>query len=246
MTKSENILKCKIIILFLILIIAGCSKPVSNLVETPMAINGILDFSTINIDESGTLNLDGEWEFYWNKLLEPDDFIYGQPVKTGLIQIPGLWNDFIIDENKLPSSGYATFRLILKNMDEDEIKAIRISDINTAYTLWIEDKFAARNGTVGTTREEMIPQYLPQLITFKPEKNSIQLIIQVSNFYHNKGGIWKSIEFGNFNSLLKIVQNKSFFEIFLIGALLVMVSIILDFLFLAKERTHYYILVYFV
>ena len=37
--------------------------------------NGILDLNLVNIQKAKTIKLQGNCEFYWNQLLEPQDFI---------------------------------------------------------------------------------------------------------------------------------------------------------------------------
>lgn len=216
-----------ILILFFflfILLFTGCMYNVKDIANVPAAVNGIIDFSDVDLDKSGIISLDGEWEFYWNELLTPDDFKNNTPPKTGLIEIPGLWNDYIVNGEALPSDGFATFRLIISNPDRNKIIALRITDINTAYKLWIDDNLAAETGVVGTSKKEMTPLYIPKLITFKPGGKNIEIIIQISNYYHKKSGIIKRIEIGSSDILIKNSKNNLSFDLFLIGALFVMMT----------------------
>jgi hypothetical protein len=43
----------------------------------PKAVNGVLDLTTVTWDfkEDGILNLEGEWDFFWSRFLEPKDFL---------------------------------------------------------------------------------------------------------------------------------------------------------------------------
>ncbi|MHB8067895.1 MAG: ATP-binding protein [Desulfobaccales bacterium] len=40
----------------------------------PLARHGVLDLSGWDLEQDGTVNLAGEWEFYWGQLLTPADF----------------------------------------------------------------------------------------------------------------------------------------------------------------------------
>ena len=40
----------------------------------PVAIKGVIDLSNWDFKAQGTAKLDGEWEFYWKQLLNPENF----------------------------------------------------------------------------------------------------------------------------------------------------------------------------
>ncbi|MCX6261339.1 MAG: hypothetical protein NTY95_11000, partial [Bacteroidia bacterium] len=40
----------------------------------PSAVKGVIDLRK-TANDNFTVKLSGEWEFYWNKLLNPDDFL---------------------------------------------------------------------------------------------------------------------------------------------------------------------------
>ncbi len=67
------------ICLFLALIACGHKSPET---KRPVAVKGVLDLRGWNFERDGSVNLDGEWEFYWDRLLEPSDF-----AKTGMKKI---------------------------------------------------------------------------------------------------------------------------------------------------------------
>ena len=56
----------------------GCFLPLQDAQQQPKAANGVMDLTTWNLAGSGTIKLDGEWEFYWMELLEPSDFLEGK------------------------------------------------------------------------------------------------------------------------------------------------------------------------
>lgn len=41
---------------------------------SPLARHGVLDLSGWDLEKDGPVNLAGEWEFYWEQLLTPEDF----------------------------------------------------------------------------------------------------------------------------------------------------------------------------
>ena len=63
----------------LLVLLAGCLFLIScasgeGRMAQPEAKAGVLDLTGWNLSEHGFVNLDGEWEIYWNRLLVPEDF----------------------------------------------------------------------------------------------------------------------------------------------------------------------------
>ena len=99
----------------------------------PKAINGIIDLKNWDFEKNALVDLSGEWEFYWNKHLTPADFTNHNPVeKTGLINVPGCWNGYILDGKPLSGDGYATYRLKILMPDQKGSFAFNKLDIGTA------------------------------------------------------------------------------------------------------------------
>ena len=77
-------LSCLIPLLFV-----GCQKDLSGNIA-PKAINGVLDLSNWDLDRDGPVDLSGEWEFYWNQLINPNEFSTpNPPQKASIMSVPG-------------------------------------------------------------------------------------------------------------------------------------------------------------
>ena len=50
-------------------------------IKQPQAVDGVLDLTKWNFDADGVIDLSGEWEFYWNKLLSPDEIKAGKELQ---------------------------------------------------------------------------------------------------------------------------------------------------------------------
>ncbi len=188
--------------------------------------------------------LEGSWEFYWESLLEPEDFYDGSPEPSDYIPIAGAWNGYRIDGEKLSGSGYATYRLEVL-MDPERITAFRMPRILTAYRMWVDGKEVAGAGTVGTNLGESVPQYLTQQAFVMPEQERVEIIIQVSNFHHRSGGILESIYVGTDDQVLASAKGRLAYELFLFGSLLVMgVYHLVLYYYRKKDRTLLFFAVY--
>ncbi|MBU3918127.1 HD domain-containing protein, partial [bacterium] len=100
--------------------------------------------------------------------------------------------------------------------------AFRIREMMTAYRLYVNNKLVSKNGTVGKTRETMIPEYSPHVSEFMANENKFDIIIQVSNFHHRKAGIWEIIKLGQEKDIREQRERGLAIDIFLIASILIM------------------------
>ena len=189
----------------------------------PRAHKGILDLSGLDIQGGATVKLDGQWEFYWEQLLAGGDFKKTPAPEKGLyIDVPSSWNGAVIQNRTLGGNGFATYRLkVLLGKDPGPI-AFRIMDMRTAYALYVNGEKVASNGTVGTSRDASRPQYLPIVADYTPGSDSLEIILQVSNYHHARGGAFHSISFGNKKEIHATRDLSLSFQIFMLGSLLIM------------------------
>ncbi len=189
----------------------------------PVADKGVMDLQAWDLNTDGTVNLDGEWEFYWDRLLSPDDFRQGERGHgSAFISVPGYWDSFEIDGKPLGGIGVATFRLQIKNLQPNQLLALDIPLMHTAYTLWSNGRIISQNGSVGRSLEESIPQYLPKTPGFVSGDGTVELVLQVSNFHHHNGGIWQTLKLGTSQAVNTINQFRTAFDLFLLGAIFIM------------------------
>ncbi|MCP4756278.1 MAG: hypothetical protein GY866_35900 [Proteobacteria bacterium] len=189
----------------------------------PVAQKGILDLEDCDLDSENPVELNGEWEFYWNRLLFPKDFKRSKPPKmTGYIEVPGYWNGYEVDGKPLGGEGYATFRLVVKIAESDRILGLDLPAIHTSYLLWADGRLVAKNGVVGKTKENAVPQYLTMNPRIETEGKRIEFVLQVSNFSHARGGIWQTLRMGTDSVVERIGWKRLGLDMFLIGCFLIM------------------------
>ncbi len=189
----------------------------------PLAQKGVLDISGLDLKERATAKLDGQWEFYWGKLLSAEDFQKTPPPdKDGYIDMPSAWNGYSIKGKKLDGKGFATYRLtVILGRGYGPI-ALRILDMRTAYNLFVNGEKISSNGTVGISRDASRPQYLPVVADYTPRTDRLDIILQVSNYSHERGGAFHSITIGNKKEISAVRDLSLSFQIFMLGSLLIM------------------------
>jgi len=185
------------------------------------AKQGILDLTDLHFDDESLHSLDGEWSFFYNQFIMPDNYDYSAP---GIITVPGLWNSYQYNEEEIGASGYGTYRLkVLLPSNCEEKMALKIPDMSSSYRLFVNGKEISHNGVVGKSIEEETPQWKPLIKTLNTDSDQLDIVIHVSNFHHVKGGIWESIILGTEEAIYKHRELNLLLSFILIGVLFISV-----------------------
>ncbi|WP_187373233.1 sensor histidine kinase [Bacillus rubiinfantis] len=208
--------------------------------ETKSNINqGVMKVSNTPVQEILTLN--GEWEFYWQELYSPGDFkkknINKQPQ---IVTVPHTWTNVELAGEKLPLRGYATYRLqiILPVSELGKLQAFYMPSFASAYKLWINGEERGNVGIVAATREAMKPENNPKVITFLPQSNPVEVIIQISNFHQRKAGFDEEILLGEPETIFAYREKAIIYRAIIVTSLM-MIGIyhLVLFLFRKRERS---------
>ncbi|WP_017691533.1 ATP-binding protein [Paenibacillus sp. PAMC 26794] len=206
---------------------------------------GVLDLTQVQVSMNPQ-QLTGEWAFYWQELLSPED-IRVRSAKEGnqdhWISIPNSWLGYPLEGEKLGGTGYATFRLVIKLSEQDrhERLALRLPSIFHAYKLWVNGELLVEVGKVGQDKNSMIPHLATKLLFIQPENDTVELVMQVANFQHNRGGITKYIELGGSDVLTTKTNLNLATDMFITASLLVIgLYNLLLFLLRRKDRAPLY------
>ncbi len=208
---------------FFIFIIVLMQYSCTQIAPAPKVQNGEIDLSKYDLKTEKLIALDGEWDFYWDQLLTPEDFKFTSSIinqkKTFIV--PNIWNSYKIRNHKIGSHGYATYRLKINTNDIGSHYALRINRLETAYKLWVNDSLMIQVGKLGMSKKKSIPKWLPTEIFFEIDTNVLDITIQISNFHHTKGGFSHRIFLGTPESVHLKSKQKVGFDTFLFGLLLI-------------------------
>jgi class 3 adenylate cyclase len=218
---------------FILLAFSSCNK--SN--RHPQAQKGVLDISALNIEKEGLIKLDGQWEFYWQQLYEPKDFAAGTATVPSYIEVPVFWNTQKIDGKKLPAFGYATYHLKVKKQATAGYLGIKLPDPNSAYRLWINGQEIASAGKPGRTKQEEDPRLYPSIKSFAGNETELDIVLQVSNFFHHKAGIWQCISIGTEDHIQNDHENSLLLSMLLVGAYFILA--VYNFFIFILRRSEY-------
>ncbi len=187
------------------------------------------------------ISLNGGWEFYWNRLLLPGEISGEERARCEYFNIPRTWNGVRSGGKKISGQGFATFRCIIKSVEPGSAYGFHIHEMGSAYSLRADGNVISSNGTVGKSHDTMKPCYLPRSVRYVPSKDSIELVLQISNFYDNSGGPWGRIRFGPWEKLYRESIFTLSVNIFLISTLFI-ISLyhLLIFVFIRRDLTWLY------
>jgi PAS domain S-box-containing protein len=221
---------------FLFLALVGTGGCEFGYPKPPVAVQGVLDLTRWDFGRRGPVDLSGEYEFYWNQHLSPADFnAPAPPHRSGFIKVPGFWNGYRLNDSELPGEGYATYRLTVRLPAAGAHLGLKVSEVSTAYRLYVNGIEMAAVGVAGESMETSVPSQHPVLLSFTPDSDRIVLLIQVSNFHHRRGGLWELITLGHEEQLARLHERDRGLDFFLLGGIFIMAVYHLG-LFLARRK----------
>ena len=216
---------------------------------SPSQDAAIIDLRDWSFEQDGIATLDGDWEFYWQQLLEPADFAAGgagglpagdgvRPLedsgrpadhgegavatRDGLFSMPDIWNAHLVDGEGLGGLGFATFRVRVLLPPGMRRGDLRIPNASTAYRLWVNGAMLSQSGEPGVSREETTPRYRIRTAGFSAPSGALDLVLQVSNFHHRRGGMWRPIELGTVSQIESKDAVETAYDLLLIGSFFAM------------------------
>lgn len=183
----------------------------SGVYTQPGIENGVMDLRKSSIRELGILSLEGEWDFYWNEFISPETINSRKPGNR--IRVPHNWKLL-----NYPGYGYATYHLKIFLPELEDVSQIDdfserllaekginhkysllLTDIGTAYELFVNNVKVAGNGRIGTDRETSEPFLKHRTVELLLERSTeeLDIVLHVSNFDHTMSGLYNSIKLAN-------------------------------------------------
>ncbi len=194
----------------LVLIILGCASCTSNNGGNPQAIKGVIDLRNEDFGEKDVA-LDGEWQFYWLQLLQPAEV---DTAKYTFTQFPVLWNTV-----GLSASGFATYHVKVLLPSNRPPLAVFVPDVYTAYNLYINGRLFANNGRPAISKQAFTPHWISYTLELAANTDTLDMVLQVANFVHSKGGPYKHILIGSKERLLLEDKRNSGIDLLLAGCI---------------------------
>ena len=201
----------------------------------PLVRKGVLDLREYDFNKDGPLELKGEFEFYWNQMLNPA--VEGEPGEMIYAEVPGSWTRLIKTNPEVTRYGFATYRVLIKLPEHMDEVAFRIKDVFSASGYFLNGKAIDYLGFPGVNKYQTVIRYSRPLMIGTVNSQDVELLIRVSNFDNQFSGIVGEITLGKVSQMQEARQRELYRGHFLIGAFLI---IGIYFLGLFLIRTEHY------
>ena len=179
----------------------------------------LIDLRERDFRDGSLAPLAGEWAIYWRRLLEPSKFATGvPPAPDGTFLMPATWNDWVHGGAPVGGIGYATFAVRVLLPEGVERGALRVPNASTAYKLWGNGVLLTQSGIPGSTRDSTTPRYRIRAHRFAAPEGELLLLLQVSNFHHRRGGMWRPLEIGTISAVDSKETMEITYDLLLIGS----------------------------
>ncbi|WP_338876512.1 ATP-binding protein [Spirosoma sp. SC4-14] len=178
----------------------------------PIAKQGVLDLRQVNFSRQDA-ELRGEWKWYWNQLRIP-----GNPESPfAYTTFPQLWTASDWGKKRLGSQGFATYSLTVLLPQRSVPLMLEVPDQYTAYRLFVNGEMVAHDGNPASTADSTTAHWSTQLIQLPASSDTLQLLLQIANFQHAKGGSAKALRIGEASRLQTRLEVARALDLFLTG-----------------------------
>ncbi|MDP4191072.1 MAG: sensor histidine kinase [Bacteroidota bacterium] len=218
----------KIFLLLLLFLSAFFSFSCKSNNNKPVAVKGLIDLSSWNFNKDGIVELNGQWEFYWNKTFYPSDFDSSKKDNMHYFKLPSQWNGIKNAELKdLPPLGKATYRLKIKMPENLQghkiILALKLQDIHSSYKIWLNGRLFLEKGSYSDLPEKCRPALGREIVSFDANTNYLDIVINAANYYDtNEAGIDEEIFLGTEKDIFLESMQKNFLYLISFGVFLIM------------------------
>ncbi|WP_150269972.1 ATP-binding protein [Paenibacillus tepidiphilus] len=196
------------LLLVLIVPLVSLLEVVTEKRDMPVARQGMIDLTDWDF-QGGTVNLNGEWAFYPDVLLAPEEFagsVPGRetPASPSLIQVPGKWNAYLSGDGKAEAKGSGTYHLQIRvPYGEAKVYGVRVGNIRMASEVFINGQRIGNSGLPAGNPDEGRQNNIPYTGFAAIDGNRMDIVVQVSNYSYNSGGIITPVKFGDQQAILK-------------------------------------------
>lgn len=188
---------------------------------------GIFIITNADILNSEIVEIDCECQFFWNQLYSPTDLSLKRTTEPQYVEIPKVWTAYQIDGQKLPNHGFATYRFVIQKEADSQptLYGLKVSTVFSSYKLWINGKFITEVGKVGTSKETSKPGFVYSDFPFLLDPavdntQSIEVVMQVSNFFHRRSGLHVPMYFGKQENLVNSTRTMDILNLIIVGIIL--------------------------
>lgn len=206
--------------------VVSCSG--SNGTRGLKAVSGALDLSRHDFENEPVVTLGGEWLYYSGQLVTST--AEAKSLVAVPVSVPQTW----------AGDGFGTYHLHLQLPEAHEIFKLHMEAQLSAYDAYVSGVQRAASGKPGRTMAETRPATEP-LTAVIGSAGEYDIFVRVANFHHRKGGLFTKIRAGRADALDRVVYQKRFLDILLVGVLLMSgICYLIVFLFRRANQAEFF------
>ena len=171
----------------LVLVLFGCKENH----EIHLAERGQIDLSNTIFSDQAVFDLNGQWEFYPNRIIDPENLKAHEAARR-LATVPTSFNRYTESDLRLPAEASATYRLYLNLPAQIANYTFRLPSGQTASRFFINGHSEVQNGVVSELIEQVRAGSRMRYVQL-PLAGKTEIVIQVSNADSHRGGISRPI-----------------------------------------------------
>ncbi|MCI5043117.1 MAG: GAF domain-containing protein [Aquisalinus sp.] len=177
-------------LLVIMTILGGRFFVTSTPADAPVVESGRLTVADWDFDR-GTIQLSGDWEFYWKQYLGEDRIPAKDQPDFG--RVPDVWHNLDIDAVQQDlgdddtARGYATYRLVIEDLEPGPY-SVFIPILYAPSRIWVDGEQLTENGKLARdfkAGEEAI--WKGHFAGFNTDDSDIEILIEVSDHIHGDG-----------------------------------------------------------
>ncbi|MDA1923970.1 ATP-binding protein [Bacillus cereus] len=181
-------------------------------INQPHAEEGIVNLSDITFGEKNLVTLNGEWKFYPNVLLTPDQMKENNK-DYEYINVPGNWKERV---DRTHQKEYGTYALSIKVKNSNENYGLKIQRVHNQFDLYVNGELVQERGRIFKPNDVHKTSLTPTVIKVKAnEQGVINLLIPVTKTTQESkhGGITGGVRFGSENAIVQDSFNNLMMQI---------------------------------
>ncbi|MEO9872365.1 PP2C family protein-serine/threonine phosphatase [Ekhidna sp.] len=185
---------------------------------------GYIDLSNYNPHENDPIALNGDWEFYWETLLDPADSTYQSDLlEATYYTVPEGWSEKNDVYNiGINNYGYGSYRLNIHFGKPQFNLGLKVRSWGLANKIFINGEVLGQSGQVGTSTTSCVPESKVEAISFDAPEGTAEIIIHSSNFHNRAGGLAAEIVLGDGDVIQASRRNLEWLDLFLVGSIFIM------------------------
>lgn len=168
--------------------------------------DGVVTIDEQQLPENKTMKLEGDWSFYPNVLIQPEEPLHNYQDQRMNINVPSNWQSFVQQNEEGLTVG--TYHLKV-TVPKDGQYGLYIRAIRQANKVFMNGVEVGGKGNPSTKLSDLKSENDDKYTVFAQSDNkALDIVIHVSNYNYPQAGIIYPIEFGTMEAIQKYFRIK--------------------------------------